>query len=114
VVKILSDAVIDTTYKTVRRQWDHAVAPVLIPTCDHQISQPRRLLAASVRASSSTELVSSRVTPLINSGCLGADATVGRDGHRISTRSMISQTLSGTYGAMSPAASWTRVILVIG
>jgi len=73
-----------------------------------------RFSAASRRANSSTELLSSRVTVLINSEYLDADATVERDGHRISTRSLISQTLSETCGAMSPAASWTRVVLVIG
>jgi hypothetical protein len=54
------------------------------------------------------------VTALINSGYLSADATVGRDGHTISTLSLISQTLSETCGAMSPAASWTREFWTLG
>jgi hypothetical protein len=62
------------------------------------VDQPR-FSAASRRTNWSTELVSSRVTALINSGYLGADAKVGRDGHRISTRSLISQTLSETWAA---------------
>jgi hypothetical protein len=64
-------------------------------------------------------LVSSRVIEVINSGYLGADATVGRDGHMIVIRSRssavrVSQTESETLGAMSPAASWTRVFLALG